>query len=132
MTAVQTNIAQPRYNSESTHQRFVSLPYTSNLCVAVTAVWMNAPTAATAHKIEIITVLYNVMAVSPPVAVGRMALTAYEKAMQHDADEKRQNRITNYFSAISIGVSVLSFVLGLLADHYFGIVAFVESLLHFG
>ena len=61
-----------------------------------------------------------------------MALAAYEKAVQHDADEKRQNRITNYFSAINIGVSVLSFVLGLLADHYFGIVAFVESLFHFG
>lgn len=91
--------------------------------------WISAVSCGSASYGDVVQVFDNCWSITPQ---GRMALTAYEKAMQHDADEKRQNRITNYFSAINIGISVLSFVLGLLADHYFGIVAFVESLLHFG
>ena len=91
--------------------------------------WISAVGCTTMDYNGSVQVYDNCWAITPQ---GRMALAAYEKSVKHDADEKRQNRITNYFSAINIGVSVFSFVLGLLADHYFGVVAFVEAFFHLG
>lgn len=69
----------------------------------------------------------NCWAITP---AGRMALSAYEKAVDHDAQEKRQNRIANNLAAINIVVNFICFAAGLLADHYLGIIDCVMSFFH--
>ena len=60
---------------------------------------------------------------------GRMALSAYEDSVEKDARQKRQDRINNWFSAVNIAISLISFVLGVLADHFFGIAEALNVLL---
>ena len=89
--------------------------------------WICA-TAAGVRTYHGVTQVYdNCWAITPQ---GRVALSAYDKSVEHDAQEKKQNRITNNLAAVNIVVSLVSFVLGLLADHYLGIVVLVESFFH--
>lgn len=72
-----------------------------------------------------VTQLYgNCWAITPQ---GRMALHEFEYTVDQDAKQEIQNRTTNNLAKINIVVSLVSFVAGLLADHYFGIVAPVEA-----
>lgn len=56
---------------------------------------------------------------------GRMALSAYEDGVEKDARQEKQNRTNNWFSAVNVAISAVSFMLGILADHCFGIAAFL-------
>ena len=74
-----------------------------------------------------VTQLYdNCWAITPQ---GRLALQAHQDAVEHNAKEEEQNRTANRLAAINIIVSLVSFALGCLADHYLGIVTLVTAVL---
>lgn len=90
--------------------------------------WIEPTGVNTTTDFGIVQCYDNQWSITP---AGRMALSAYEDSMKKDARQEKQNRINNWFSAANVAISAVSFVLGILADHCFGIAEAVKLFFHF-
>ena len=90
--------------------------------------WIEPTGVNTTTDFGIVQCYDNQWSITP---AGRMALSAYEDSMKKDARQEKQNRINNWFSAANVAISVVSFMLGILADHCFGIAEAVKLFFHF-
>lgn len=60
--------------------------------------------------------------------LGLDALSAYEKHRAKNAEAKRQQRFQNKLSVASVLVPFISFILGLVVEHYSGLVSVLLKL----
>ena len=60
---------------------------------------------------------------------GKVALEEFEEAREKQAKAERQQRFENKISVASVLVPCITFVLGLLVEHFSGIVARIAGLL---
>ena len=60
--------------------------------------------------------------------LGLAALERFEHCREKDAKQERQQRFQNKISIASVLVPLVTFFLGILVEHFAGIVAFVLSL----
>lgn len=61
---------------------------------------------------------------------GEDALAEFEKCCQNEAKAERQQRFENKISVASVLVPLITFVLGLIIEHYAGIVGLLLSMFH--
>lgn len=59
---------------------------------------------------------------------GRVALQEVEEKLRKETEDKKQRRFENKVSIAQIVVPVITFVLGLLVEHYTSVVDFVTAL----
>lgn len=73
-------------------------------------------------------------ALSPPIYFitekGRAKLKALENEAKQEAESKRQQRFENKISVLNVLVPAVTFVLGLLVEHFSGLVEWVVSFFH--
>lgn len=66
--------------------------------------------------------------------LGEDALSEFEKVRDHEAEDKRQQKFQNQVSVAQVLVPAITFVFGLLVEHYSGIVGvlgrWIEYLVH--
>lgn len=58
---------------------------------------------------------------------GRDALSEFEKVRDQQAEDKRQRRFQNKVSVLSALVPLATFFLGLVVEHYAGIIAWISE-----
>lgn len=56
---------------------------------------------------------------------GQAALQLFEEVAQQHAEDKRQRRFQNKISVLNALVPLATFLLGLIVEHYAGLIAFV-------
>lgn len=61
---------------------------------------------------------------------GLDALLEFEKCRQQEAKAERQQRFDNKVSVASVLVPLITFILGLIIEHYAGIVGLLLSMFH--
>ena len=60
---------------------------------------------------------------------GQDALSAYEKKSAQDTESKRQQRFQNKVSVASVLVPFITFILGLVVEHYSGLISLLLNFL---
>ena len=88
--------------------------------------WIEAVGLGTSTHSGVTQLYDNCWAITPQ---GRMALQTFKYTVDHDAKEEKQNRTANNLAKVNIVVSLVSFIAGLLVDHYLGIISLVSTLL---
>ena len=61
---------------------------------------------------------------------GMDELRAFEKKSDEDAKQEKQRRFGNKLSVLNLLIPLITFIIGLLCEHYAGIVAFLTDLFH--
>lgn len=90
---------------------------------------------ARAGLIEVSSVGYEENQIGFPTAyritpAGLDALCSFEQKLQEDAAAKRQQRFQNQISVASVLVPLITFILGLLMEHFCGVLEFLMSIIH--
>ncbi len=59
---------------------------------------------------------------------ARAAISEFERIREKEAEDKRQQRFQNKVSVVSAVMPFITFVLGLLVEHFAGVIRFLSSL----
>ena len=59
---------------------------------------------------------------------GEDALLDFENMRQKESDKKRQQRFENKISVLQVLVSLVTFILGLIVEHFSGIIGIILQL----
>lgn len=62
--------------------------------------------------------------------IGKDALAEFEKEHNKEIERKRQQRFQNKISILGVLVPFITFFVGLVVEHYVGILAWIASLFH--
>lgn len=61
---------------------------------------------------------------------GEIALSEFEEASAKKAKDEKQQRFQNKISVASVLIPLITFILGLMVEHFYGIIGIIFEVLH--